>query len=72
MFRKKPKQQPVTSYLPPRYEAVLRCSICTGEQTAGFRDTENGVFHEVMLIRDQKDLEEFQSMYQVQELRKIY
>ena len=72
MFRKKQKQQPVTSYLPPRYEAVLRCSICTGEQTAGFRDTETGAFHEVMLIRDQKDLEDFQSMYQVQELRKIY
>ena len=49
----------VLSYPDGRYGVVLR-------------DTETGAFHEVMLIRDQKDLEEFQSMYQVQELRKIY
>lgn len=71
MFRKK-KTHLITAYAPPRYEAVIRCSICTGEQTAGFRDTETGTFHDIMLIRDEKDLKEFKKTYQVTEVRKIY
>ena len=71
MFKKK-RNQPKTKYEPPRYQAVLRCSICTGEQTAGFKDTMTGVFHDIMLIRDDHDLEEFKAAYNVQELRKEY
>ena len=42
---------------------VIRASICTGEQTAGFRNIHTGAFTEVMLIRTDRDLEEFQNTY---------
>ena len=42
---------------------MIRSSICTGEKVAGFRDRATGVFHDVMLIRDQNDLEEFLTAY---------
>ena len=44
---------------------VIRSSICTGEQVAGFKDS-SGKFEELMLIRDDKDLSEFLSRYQVE------
>lgn len=44
---------------------VIRSSICTGEQTAGFRDTATGRFEEVMLIRDSAGLEEFLRLYDI-------
>ncbi len=55
-------------------KAVLRCSICTGEQTAGFLDEQTGAFHESMLIRNQKDLKAFCRKYGVkeEEIEKIY
>ena len=46
---------------------VIRASICTGEQVAGFKDSASGKFEELMLIRDGKDLSEFLSRYQVEE-----
>ena len=45
---------------------VIRSSICTGEQTAGFRDQTSGQFQEVMLLRSDGDLEEFQRLYGVE------
>ena len=38
---------------------VLRCSICNGEQVAGFKDRETGKFHEAAFIRNEKELKEF-------------
>lgn len=46
---------------------VIRSSICTGKQVAGFKDAVSGKFEELMLIRDGKDLAEFLSRYQVEE-----
>lgn len=46
---------------------VIRSSICTGEQVAGFKDPVSGKFQELMLIRDSDDLAEFLSSYQVNE-----
>ena len=46
---------------------VLRSSICTGEQTAGFRDAVSGRFEELMLIRNDRDFQEFLRRYQVDE-----
>ena len=71
MFKKK-KRQPATFFDPDRYIPVLHCSICTGEQTAGFRDKVTGTFHDVMLIRNDRDLEEFKELYRVDELKKEY
>ncbi|MBR2561466.1 MAG: aspartate dehydrogenase [Eubacterium sp.] len=42
---------------------MLRKSICTGETTAGFRDLATGKYTEVMLIRDEKDLQQFMKEY---------
>lgn len=51
---------------------VLKCSICNGEQVAGFKDIHTGKFEEVMLIRDQKDLDLFMKQYGIQEITKEY
>lgn len=47
---------------------VIRCSICTGEQVAGFKDPISGKFEELMLIRDDRDLSEFLRRYQVEKI----
>ncbi len=54
------------------HEAVIRCSICTGEQVAGFRSREDGSFVGVMVIQSEKDLENFKRLYRVDDVRKIY
>lgn len=46
---------------------VIRSSICTGEQVAGFKDPVSGKFDDLMLIRNSGDLEDFLSQYQVSE-----
>lgn len=51
---------------------VLKCSICNGEQVAGFKDIHTGKFEEVMLIRDQKDLDLFRKQYGIREITKEY
>lgn len=51
---------------------VLRCSICTGEQVAGFKNRHTGKFEEVMLIRNQKDLDLFMEMYGIDTVAKEY
>ena len=52
---------------------VIRCSICTGEQVAGFRRKDTGTFEEVMLIRNEADLQTFRETYGIEgEITKIY
>jgi len=52
---------------------VIRCSICTGEQVAGFIRKDTGAFEEVSLIRDEADLQAFRDAYGIEgEIRKIY
>lgn len=46
---------------------VIRSSICTGEQVAGFKDPVTGKFREVTLIRDSAGLREFLEQYGVEE-----
>lgn len=53
-------------------KAVLHCSICTGEQVAGFKDLTTGKFEEVMLIKSGTDLDEFMEMYDVDTITKEY
>ena len=54
-------------------EPALRCSICTGEQVAGFLERGSGRFEEVLLIRSEADLRAFCEEYGVEApLRKIY
>ena len=46
---------------------VIRSSICTGEQVAGFKNIYTGKFSEVMLIRNGNDLTEFLKEYDISE-----
>ncbi len=72
MFRFFRKSAPVQKYDPEREKPVIRASICTGEKVAGLKDVKTGAFHEVMLIRDAKDLEEFKREYGVDHLDTEY
>ena len=69
MFKKNYKK---ITYDTENKRAVLRCSICTGEQVAGFKDVNSGHFEDIMLIRDSADLDEFMRMYGVTEITKEY
>ena len=42
---------------------VIRASICTGEQVAGFKDKSTGHFREVMCLRSDRDREDFLKTY---------
>ena len=57
---------------PEKQIAVIKSSICTGEQVAGFKNKEDGHFTEVMLIRNAKDLETFKEIYRIEEIKKEY
>lgn len=72
MFGRKKKTTPPVEYNKETQRAVIKCSICTGEQVAGFKDIQSGNFTEVMLIRNDKDLENFKNMYDLQDIIKEY
>jgi hypothetical protein len=69
MFNKKPHK---IKYDKTNKKAILKCSICTGEQVAGFKDINTGHFDEIMLIRDKADLDAFMKMYDVAAISKEY
>ncbi len=70
--KKHPGTDGEKSYDPETQRPILRCSICTGEQVAGFKDIRSGKFEEVMLIRNRQELQEFMKMYGVSEVTKEY
>ena len=72
LFSRKKETPP--QFPPEQYEPVLRCSICTGEQTLCLKDRETGDQHELMLIRSFSDLEEVCSANGIdpETVRKIY
>ncbi len=51
---------------------VLKCSICTGEQVAGFKNIHTGKFEEIMLIRNEKGIEQFKETYGIDTVTKEY
>ena len=51
---------------------MIRCSICTGEQVAGFRSIEDGHFTEVMLIKTNEDERRFKQIYDIETVKKEY
>ena len=72
MLFKKKNPKPTFEFDKETQKAVIRCSICSGEQVAGFKDLKTGKFSEVMLIRNADDLESFKKMYHVDEITKEY
>lgn len=51
---------------------VIRSSICTGEQVAGFKDKNTGAFRDIMCIRSEADRQKFLTEYGIraEEVRK--
>lgn len=66
MFGRKKRQPPIPCDIAGKVP-VIRSSICTGEQVAGFKDAVSGRFTEIMLIRTAGDLEEFLRAYGLRE-----
>jgi hypothetical protein len=71
-FFQKKAVKPDIAYDAAMQRPVVRCSICTGEQVAGFKDVGNGHFTEVMLIRNNADLENFKKTYGLEHVTKEY
>ena len=70
-FRKK-KNTLTVDYDPAEQKPVIRCSICTGEQTACLNNLRNGRLTEIMLINNSADLEAFQAACGVHEIERVY
>ncbi len=69
MFSLKKKK----TYDKENLKPALRCSICTGEQVAGFKNIHTGSFEDIMLINCEKDLKQFMEQYGISEVpEKIY
>ena len=61
------------SYDREKTKPAIRCSICTGEQVAGFLNKRSGKFEEIALIRRPEDLEDFKKTYGITgEVEKFY
>ena len=71
MFHKAKKPQK-KEFDRENYVPVIRCSICTGEEVAGFRNIHTGQFRDVLLIRSPKDLEQFMAEYGIDTIRREY
>lgn len=75
MFFKKGKKEETAekkTFDREKQKPVLRCSICNGEQVAGFKDIDSGKFHEAAFIRNDKELKEFMEMYGIESITKEY
>lgn len=66
MFKKK-TAPPKVAYDRETCKPILKCSICNGEQVAGFKNLQTGKFEEVMLIRGPEDLFAFKKQYGIEE-----
>lgn len=61
------------SYDRSTQKPAIRCSICTGEQVAGFHNLADGSFEEVCLIESEDDLHQFRKQYGItEEIEKFY
>ena len=64
---KKPTHASLYPYDPTSERPVIHANTCNRDRVAGFKDIHTGQFHEAMLIRDEKDLEEFKRLYNIAE-----
>ena len=63
IFKKKSTPLP---YDKMNKKPVIKASICNGEQVAGFKDIHTGKIEEIMLIRNEADLDTFRKMYGIE------
>jgi len=72
MFGRRKAAVPQIEFNKEKQKAVVKCSICTGEQVAGFKDIHTGKFTEVMLVKDEGDIRKFMERYHLEEVGKEY
>ena len=72
ILSKKSRTVHVPEYDREKETPAVRCSICTGEMVAGFKDIETGHFREFGLIRDREELEAFRISCGVSSVPKVY
>ena len=73
LFKRKAPAPAQPAFDPEKLKPMIRCSICTGEQVAGFLNKRSGQFEEIALIRSPKDLEDFKRTYGITgEVEKFY
>lgn len=73
MFGKKSNiTNDIKQYDKENWKPVIKCSICNGEQVAGFKDIHTGKFEEIMLIKDDNDLRTFMERYRLTDICKEY
>ncbi len=72
LFSRKHQEEPKPDFDREKEYPVLRCSICNGEQVAGFKDRQTGRFREYKMIRGSRELEEFRVLCGVDEVPKEY
>ena len=73
LFKRKDPAPAQPAYDREKLKPMIRCSICTGEQVAGFRDRQTGRFEEIQLVRTDADLQAFMDRYGIEKpLERIY
>lgn len=69
-FKKKPEKK---TYDKQNQKPAIKASICNGEMVAGFINLTTGRFEDIMLVRNDKEIEEFMRTYDIEEkVEKIY
>lgn len=63
IFKKKIQ---IEEYDKDRLVPVIKASICNGEKVAGFKDVHSGAFEDVMLIKNDSDLEIFKKRFGIE------
>ena len=70
LFHKKKTE--AAEYDKEREYPIVHSSICTGEKVFGFKDKETGKFRDVMLIKNDKDIEDIKLIYGIDEIKTEY
>ncbi len=67
------KKESKISYDKEKFQPALKTGICTGERVAGLFEKSTRKFHEICLIRNDKELKDFCKQYGVEkdELKSI-
>ena len=67
------KKTVIKTYDKANKQPVIKANICKGEHVAGFKDIHTGKIEEIMLIKNQADLDTFKKMYGIDdEIEKEY
>ncbi|SOY28043.1 hypothetical protein AMURIS_00748 [Acetatifactor muris] len=69
-LRRRPAKE--ADYDRENWKPILKCSICNGEQVAGFKNIHTGEFREECFIQHASELDAFKKKYGITEIPKEY